>query len=57
MPADDAVDGDWGNPLEEGESGMAELLPTRVGEELVGRCELGGMFVRASGEDESGILE
>jgi hypothetical protein len=36
MPVDEAVDGDWGNPLEEGESGDAELL-TRVGEALVGR--------------------
>jgi len=33
---DDVVDGDCGKPVEEGESGMAELLPTRVGEALVG---------------------
>jgi hypothetical protein len=36
MPVDEAVDGDCGKPLEEGESGDAELL-TRVGEALVGR--------------------
>lgn len=37
MPCEDAVDGVGGKPLDEGESGIAELLGTRVGEELVGR--------------------
>jgi hypothetical protein len=57
IPVEDAVDGDCGKPLEEGESGSAELLPTRAGEALVGLWELGGMLVRANGEDERGIVE